>query len=190
MHIVSIPHTGTRFCGELFKLSPLDTPDKYTHIMTVNNAADAFAAGRKYHGSIVVPLRNPSKVLETWSKNNRHGVNQHAGIGRQMFTTSWCLLAAFCAEFQPYLLPVDHPDRERYLERIISDLKPQLHDELRSSWSKIGHNISEPQPIRGLDLALPFKVCELLGVHYDYIKPLERESVSPDPRTRPGFGVW
>lgn len=189
MHIVSIPHTATRFTADLFRLEMDHT--NYTHLEMTHNAGPAFKAGREHRGRIVVPLRNPARALDTWSKNNRHTINSAHGIGRAMFIGAWPWLLAFCEEFKPYLLPVDHPDRLDYLERIIKDLKPSINQGRLESWAPVGHNANAPQPVRGLDLRVAYKSLELLGVHYDYEPPAPRSgSVGPDSGSRASFGVW
>lgn len=188
MHIISMAHTGNRFTAELFGIDMVQ--ENYTHLESTHNAGEAFKQGRAHKGRIIMPLRAPGKVLDTWSKNNRHSINNFNGVGRSIFIASWAWMLSFYEQFEPYLLPVDHPDKDAYLERIIADLKPSVNRELRESWRPVGHNPHDPQPVAGLDLAMPYNACKLMGVDYGEPPTRKPASVRPDSRARASFGIW
>lgn len=122
--IFSIPHSGTRFAKKL-----IVGIAQHLSEQSYRNYPDDFDV-------VIMPFRKPETVLASWLNRDKYRI--HLVACYQMLLEFWS---------NNYLpLPVDHPDREKYLGRI----SEAVGLELKTDWEPIGHsagnNTSMPIP--------------------------------------------
>jgi hypothetical protein len=108
--IVSAMHTGTRTLAEKFDCD-------YVH-------ADSYAPGSEGRREIVVPLRDPRTIVESWQRRQQYSLEK---LIRQFDRID--ALRAF------WPIPVDRPDRDDY----VAELSSELGREIPAHWPNIGH---------------------------------------------------
>ena len=87
---------------------------------------------------VVVPIRHPVKVAESWKLRNY----DLAALDEQ-----WRTLVDVVAPHDPIYLPVDHPDRNLYLDV----LNERMGLDLQTDWKPVGgrlpHEILNEEPL-------------------------------------------
>ena len=109
--LISVPHTGTRFVRDEILPQLTDNPGRDCHIQHVNPPAMnglshlcSYAWNR-----VIVPLRRPKAVALSW-KRREEPVCELPGYWERLFE-----LTRLCT---PFYVPLDHPERDRFLEGI------------------------------------------------------------------------
>ena len=135
--VCSIPHSGTRLAELLFD-------GQHCHLH-----ADRCDKVMREAEHVIVPLRHPQKVAESWWKRGR---SLKKG-GKHSFWWFWNTLQDYSEQRKLIFLPVDHPDRDRLLDAA-SEAAGRPYVE-RWKWVKVGETDNKPQnePMPMLDLS-------------------------------------
>lgn len=141
---VSVPHSGTHFTWELLKsvgyaprTKSSDSGErKYGHIHTygTDNAAEQLADAKARGWRVIVPLRHPMATAQT-HKNRRKGILD----GKNPMLRCWRSLIEEAPALDPLWLPIDTPDRQRYLGKI----NAELGVEIVTDWKPVSHYAKE-----------------------------------------------
>lgn len=145
LFVISVRHTGTRFTKQLLGGVPhchLDKPS-------------VFDKAKEYEGRTVVPIRDPRRVLESWHKR---------GEKLERFLVSWPRLMDLHKEHQFMFLPVDHPERRYFLDK----LAERLERPLTTDWEPVTEHVTFDQqvPVPNVDLSLIYNFLLLEGIRY------------------------
>ena len=133
--ILSVPHTGTRFLKDLLKAP-------HNHV-TQANVKERIRA----KPIVCVPLRDPRKVWESWVTRHNSGTHSPDELYFE-YERNWRLLEGYDKLKHMYYLPVDHKDRELYLELMAR----VTNKDLVTHWDPVGHE--EPnKAIPNVDLS-------------------------------------
>lgn len=127
--VISVPHTGTRF---MFGLLNCHHKHIYEDWTTLEEEV-------KDH-IIVVPLRDPKLVWQSWINWIQPNASTlRAGdivMRLKNFQNCWERLGELHCKHKVYYVPIDHPDRNKY----IKILSTALQERIEPDWSnKIGH---------------------------------------------------
>lgn len=165
MIVPTVPYTGTNFVCELFRasgyevlgLTQRNSRPKYLrqcHLLkpTQTDAAAAHAGVMP----VVIPLRHPFRVEESWKRK---------GLDVAEMIRAFKAIEERFLRFCPYFLPIDHNDREEYLDSLRA-IEPDLQTDWPVVESKSG--------TFGLDLddLSPSREVEALVQELDYLRKL------------------
>ena len=130
--IASVHHTGTQFTEKLFKDHGYAPTDK-TPRENVGNSHNDFHRAHIADSvktelkdwldqglPTIVPLRHPVEVAKSWKRRKKH---------LQQMRAQFQLLETLVAPYEPYYLPLDHPERDLYFKEIAL-----LDPELATDW--------------------------------------------------------
>jgi hypothetical protein len=124
--LVSVQRTGTRFTQRILDNAKIKTAQIHA-VDTRAKQLDAWLEQNEMADGvpIVVPLRHPLNVAQSWL----HRKDQLD----QMFD-QWRYLAEIIAKSKPLFLPVDHGERELYLD----EMSDYMGVKLWTDWKKYG----------------------------------------------------
>ncbi len=132
MHILSVPHTGSRTLH-----SVLNCPYVHTHSKGRDPGAQEELVRRVIEGKqIVTPLRDPEDVWRSWT--NRH--NPDTPNPAKHFKRAWELLETYAQEYDLHFITIDRPERDAQLGELLG-YKPEL------DWPAVGHFESDKPPV-------------------------------------------
>lgn len=118
--VVTIPHTGTHFIFRLLHERMVKNKDyllRACHAIRERNEANYFPGPGQI---LVVTLRDPKATWRSWTKRNRHPDPERRLME---FVASWKRLNAFCESNEDvFLVPIDTPDRQTYLDALCERL--------------------------------------------------------------------
>lgn len=171
IHTASIPHSGTRLLlDEILKTEwiPINTKPKeganyFSHIYTYN--APLHKMRMEQYPTIIV-MRHPLLVATSWKKR---------GMDIGEMCIAWYILAEQLDQYNPYYLPVDHKDRDLYLQKI----NEGLGLDLKTDWPMVNskHNTLKPEDL-GEDQEQVDRLC-------NNIKPFLQKIYPRKPRGNP-----
>jgi len=132
--LASVYHTGTRFCRESlfgdFSFGPrtigTNPQATYVHIEPVHIEPLQYWLKTAEH--TVVPLRHPLLVASSWKAR---------GLHLTLLDEQWRTLVDVVMPRDPIYLPLDHPDRGRYLEV----LNKRMGLNLKTDWQPVGSRL-------------------------------------------------
>lgn len=136
--VLSVRHTGTFFVYEEL----------------LKRQATRYHFGERYwhqaDGDVIVPLRSLDSIIQSWD-------------GRQLdpkdLDKALCEMTRYVRKNKPYILPIDHDNRQEYLDRINEGLGLSL----KTDWPVINKkNFQSP-------LGSDFSVCERHRPFFDRI---------------------
>lgn len=176
--IASIPHTGTNFAKRLFRDKGWEdcpfnqepsTPDAFNvgHIRD----DDLFPMGLRLaeHGiPLICPFRHPYRVEESWRRQKR-------GSSKEL-VRCFQLLINKCLPHNPYILPVDSPIRERWLDEMAKGLGIPLKTDWEVINTKAGTfdmSLDEFKPSDEI-IAFTKEINQFLGTYYGETRPNKR----------------
>ena len=134
-YIFSIPHNATRW---LTQTLPLNVGYGHTHHANVRNRLDKATI-------VVVPLRDPRKVWESWWKRNPKTETE------MRFRGEYACMNYIDSQRTMYYMPVDVLNREECLTllgRIVAQ-------ELETDWTPVGEydGVESGKPVPEIDLS-------------------------------------
>ena len=133
--LVTVQHTGTRFVQRLLSEADIQTAQIHA-VDTRKKQLDSWLNQNEMADlPIIVSLRNPVNVAQSWwFRANKHSTHNPFLQIQEMFK-QWAYLAKIIAVSKPLFLPVDHPEREHYLQ----EMSVELGRPLSTRWKKYGH---------------------------------------------------
>lgn len=133
--LVSVQYTGTRFTQRILADAKIQTAQIHP-VKTRSKQLDGWLEQNQMADlPIIVPIRNPLNVAESWiSRAKQHSKDEAAMRIPAMFA-QWAYLAEIIAVSKPLFLPVDHPEKELYLDEMADVLGVKLW----TDWKKYGH---------------------------------------------------
>jgi hypothetical protein len=146
--VPTVPYTGTNFVCELFRqadyqvigLSEKPTQPKYLRQCHVLKPSQIDAAAA--HAGVmpvIIPLRHPYRVEESWKRK---------GLEVSEMIRAFKAIEERFLRFCPYLLPIDHNEREEYLDSLRA-IEPDLHTDwpvIESKSQTFGLTLDELNP--------------------------------------------
>jgi hypothetical protein len=109
--VASVPHSGSRFVSELLRVP-------FWHVYQGESLERIFE-----HEVIVVPLRHPLAVAQSW-KNRGKPIVSHPK--HEPMVAMWRTLIDVIAPRKPFYVPVDSDQREVYLAKLGKALRRRL----------------------------------------------------------------
>jgi len=134
MYVVSIPHTWTR------KLIALLDTTHYHHVH-----AEGTWQRVKEAEIVIAPIRKPESVWQSWWRREKYSRVTCPKCGPQDAPTDefwgcWMLMDKYDREREILYVPIDHPDRDAYWDRMCSAIGRKLDPQ----WSiASGHEDSD-----------------------------------------------
>jgi hypothetical protein len=151
--VPTVPYTGTNFVAELFRgagfevlgLTQKPCRDKYIrqcHLLkpTQSGAAALYARSMP----VVIPLRHPFRVEESWKRK---------GLDVGEMIRAFEVIEEQFLRFSPYFLPIDHNEREDFLDSLRA-IDPDLHTDwpvIESKSGTFGLSLDELSPSREVE---------------------------------------
>lgn len=146
---VSVKHCGLHTCRNvIFK----EHTSEYIHIeeTTLLDLWDLFG----YYDGVIVPMRNPVHVAQSWYSRGLYMDPMYSG-----FIKIICL-AEYGIPY--YLLPIDHPDVNDYLDLIDEQFSIKTHRE----FPVLNAGAFQNYPAKPLEKQYLLPAEKLLGLNY------------------------
>ncbi len=124
--LVSVQRSGTRFCQRILSAAGIKTAQIHPVPTRAKQIDGWLTRNKAEHLPIIVPMRHPFSVAHSWRLRGE--------LVEKMFA-QYKMLEAICAVSTPLFLPVDHPDRDDYLELMSAVLETPL----TTDWAKYAH---------------------------------------------------
>ena len=123
--IFSIPHNATRFTGDLL-VELKQNPENYVLTQHLRDPKiQSYRTEPCDFDVVIMPFRKPERVLASWYNRDKYRI--HVVASYQMLDEFW--------QDSYFPLPVDHPDRAMYLDKISN----AVGEELKTDWRRVGH---------------------------------------------------
>lgn len=171
LNIATIPHSGSKLLiDDILDVphqpnnqTPIDGINFFTHIHTYNAPLHQM---RFEQYPTIVALRHPLLVATSWKKRGKE-VSEMCVL--------WYILVEMLDKYDPYYLPVDHKDRDLYLQKI----NEGLGLDLKTDWPMVNskHNTLKPEDL-GEDQEQVDRLC-------NNIKPFLQKIYPRKPRGNP-----
>lgn len=152
-----MPHTGSHFAVNTIGL-PLRNWDKggvaaqnLYHVYD-GESLSIIKQAHSEGAMLVVPMRHPMSVAQSWANRGKPIVEHPV---HEPMIKLFRNLIEHIVPLNPLYLPVDVPDREKYLAK----LSKAVGRELKTSWDRVSHHDIRPARLFDDDIAA---VIELL----------------------------
>lgn len=126
-YIISVPHTGTRFCRQLFgPIYPLGVAP----FMHVYSYAPALNRCRHEPGNVIVPIRHPDRLMSSWLRRagSLHVINTLPNLLNN--------LTRLTASEPLWFFPIDHESRHDTL----ATLNDYFGFQFTTNWEPVGQS--------------------------------------------------
>lgn len=131
--LVTVQRTGTRFVQRLLREGGITTAQIHA-VATRSKQLDGWIEKNKKEGlPIIVSLRHPLSVAQSWLHRAANNEPKEFQFDRMM--DQWAYLVEIVAASKPLFLPVDHPEKESYLD----EMARYVGQPLDTDWEKYGH---------------------------------------------------
>lgn len=129
--LVSVQRTGTRFTQRILTAAKIKTAQIHPVQTRTNQLDNWLKKNTKQNLPIIVSLRHPISVALSW-RSREDSVEK-------MFD-QWAYLVQIIAVSKPLFLPVDHPEKQEYLD----ELSRYVGKPLETDWKKYGNRPVTP----------------------------------------------
>ncbi len=150
--VPSVHHTGTKFVYEEL-LNDLAPGERKLRM----HCEDRFREDLHMLCSMypaIVPLRHPRTMAEGWKTR---------GKSLDELNRQWLVLEEEVDFYDPYYLPLDSPDRDRYLTEINKALKLSMRTDWSNKWSNGLTAILDKEDERKVKIAMSTGFFERFG---------------------------
>lgn len=138
--VPSVPHTGTHFVRDHL-LAGCPVPVKCEHIYP-NSRVDLERIAGQAGVTTIVPLRHPMAVALSWKQRGKE---------LALLPDYWRRLVTHIDRHEPCYLPVDHPCRDAFLDRLNARLRARHDFEVQAGdWPVLRDDT--PKAVAWLDL--------------------------------------
>jgi len=175
--IASVSHTGTNFCKRLFidkgweDCAFNQEPSQGNaylvgHIRHDDQIERALSLAQKY--PLICPFRHPYRVEESWLRQGR-------GTSRDLVKCFELMFDKFLP-LKPYIMPVDSPTREKWLDAMAKGLKLDLKTDWEVMNSKANTYAMELSEFTPSDEIIRFtkEINQFLGQYYGKARKKKR----------------
>ncbi len=124
--LLSVQRSGTRFTQRILQQDHIKTAQLHAAPTMMVRVEEWLKKCCDEGLPIIVPLRHPFSVAHSWRLR---------GDRLEDMFEQWRLLIQCCDRCEPYYLPVDHPEREGFLD----ELREATGAPIETRWKKYGH---------------------------------------------------